>query len=48
MNNSDNNKETQQLIIQSNNYNVTVIPIDYTRNRNYNTQNSDYVMEQYK
>ncbi|KAJ8924194.1 hypothetical protein NQ315_006985 [Exocentrus adspersus] len=39
--------DTQQIVIQSNSYNVTVIPVEFNRNRVYNTQNPDYAMEQF-
>ncbi|XP_018563861.1 FERM domain-containing protein 8 [Anoplophora glabripennis] len=45
--NSEKN-ETQQIVIQSNSYNVTVIPVEFNRNRVYsNTQNSDYSVDQF-
>ncbi|CAH0551829.1 unnamed protein product [Brassicogethes aeneus] len=41
-------KDTQQIIIQSNNYNVTVIPLEFPRNRVYNSQNQEYIVDQYR
>ncbi|VEN40447.1 unnamed protein product [Callosobruchus maculatus] len=46
VNNSDKN-DSQQIIIQTSNYNVTVIPVEFNRNRVYSSQNSDYLTETY-
>ncbi|CAH1954878.1 unnamed protein product [Acanthoscelides obtectus] len=46
MNNSDKN-DSQQIIIQTSNYNVTVIPVEFNRGRVYSSQNSDYLSESY-
>ncbi|CAH1954880.1 unnamed protein product [Acanthoscelides obtectus] len=47
MNNSDKN-DSQQIIIQTSNYNVTVIPVEFNRGRVYSSQNSDYLSESYR
>nr|XP_023021198.1 FERM domain-containing protein 8 isoform X2 [Leptinotarsa decemlineata] len=39
--------DTQQIVIQTSNYNVTVIPVEFNRNRVYNGQNADYLVEPY-
>lgn len=42
-------KDTQQVIIQSSNYNVTVIPVEFpVRNRLYNCQDNEYINDQYR
>nr|CAI5846960.1 unnamed protein product [Callosobruchus analis] len=46
VNNSD-KSESQQIIIQTSNYNVTVIPVEFNRSRVYSSQNSDYLAEPY-
>lgn len=38
--------ETQQIVIQTSNYNVTVIPVEFNRGRVYNTQNQEFLVEQ--
>ncbi|KAJ3649543.1 hypothetical protein Zmor_021280 [Zophobas morio] len=38
---------TENKDIQQNSY-VTVIPVEYPRNRGYNTQNPEYMVEQYR
>lgn len=45
---SEKNENTQQIIIQANNINVTVIPVEFARNRSYSSQNTDYLPEQYR
>ncbi|XP_066157639.1 putative FERM domain-containing protein FRMD8P1 isoform X1 [Euwallacea fornicatus] len=46
--NNKDNKDGQQIIIQSNNYNVTVIPVEFpVRNRLYNCQDNEYINDQY-
>lgn len=44
----DKNDNAQQIIIQTNNINVTVIPVEFSQNRSYSGQNSDYLLEQYR
>ncbi|KAG5891496.1 hypothetical protein JTB14_009830 [Gonioctena quinquepunctata] len=39
--------ETQQIVIQTSSYNVTVIPVEFNRNRAYSSQNTDYIVEPY-
>ncbi|XP_030764670.1 putative FERM domain-containing protein FRMD8P1 [Sitophilus oryzae] len=47
--NSKDSKDTQEIIIQSNSYNVTVIPVDFSnRNRLYNSQTTEYMNDQYR
>lgn len=45
---TDKSDSTQQIVIQTNSINVTVIPVEFTRNRSYNSQNSDYMAEQFR
>lgn len=41
-------KNNNQQLLQTNNINVTVIPVDLARSRAHSSQNSDFILEQYR
>lgn len=48
VNSVDKTETPQQILIQTNSYNVTVIPVDFNRGRTYGTPTTEYVVEQYR